>query len=66
MVKEEIKKIEAVVLYILREFREGVDYIKLLTSSSSDATRDSQSKLCLSSRCSLGSKSCTLPRRTSC
>ena len=27
--KEEIKKIEAVVLYILREFREGVDYIKL-------------------------------------
>ena len=29
MVKEEIKKIEAVVLYILREFREGVDYIKL-------------------------------------
>ena len=27
--KEEIKKIETVVLYILREFREGVDYIKL-------------------------------------
>lgn len=27
--KDEIKKIEAVVLYILREFKEGVDYIKL-------------------------------------
>lgn len=27
--KYEIKKIEAVVLYILRQFREGVDYIKL-------------------------------------
>ena len=27
--KEEIKKIEAVVLYILRQFQEGVDYIKL-------------------------------------
>ena len=26
---DEIKKIEAVVLYILREFKEGVDYIKL-------------------------------------
>lgn len=26
---EEIKKIEAIVLYILREFKEGVDYIKL-------------------------------------
>ena len=27
--KEEIKKIEAVVLYILRQFQDGVDYIKL-------------------------------------
>lgn len=27
--KDEIKKIEAVVLYILSQFREGVDYIKL-------------------------------------
>ena len=27
--KDEIKKIEAVVLYILKEFKEGVDYIKL-------------------------------------
>ena len=27
--EEEIKKIKAVVLYILREFQEGVDYIKL-------------------------------------
>ena len=27
--KEEIKKIEAVVLYILGQFKDGVDYIKL-------------------------------------
>ena len=27
--KDEIKKIEAVVLYILKEFKDGVDYIKL-------------------------------------
>lgn len=44
--------------------REGT--LNIMLTALTFVARNSQSKLCLSSRCSLGSKSCTLPRRTSC